>query len=448
MRPWALGAWAFLTLGIAMGSYWAYYELGWGGWWFWDPVENASLMPWLAGTALLHSAIVVEKRDALRVWTVLLALLTFGLSLLGTFLVRSGVLTSVHSFASDPTRGMAILAIIVIFMAGSLTLFAWRAPSLRSGGLFAPVSRESALVVNNLGLTIAAATVLLGTLYPLFHEAWSGGRISVGPPYFNIAVTPILAALAVAIPFGPFLPWKRGDLRGVLQRLAAIGAAVLAFAFAIHLVSAERPSLAPLGIAIGLFCVLGTATEVLWRARLGKAPLAEVGRRLARTTRAAWGGALAHAGVGVTVIGVAVAGGWSTERIERLVPGDTIGVGDRTLRYQRTVPVRGPNWVERRVVLRDVADGVTFTPSRRVYPARSAPTTEASIRTEGFSQTYLSVGEIEAEGARVVVRAYWKPWITLVWLGALMMGAGGALSLMDRRLRIGVANRPARAVPA
>ena len=289
VRPWALGAWAFLTLGIAMGSYWAYYELGWGGWWFWDPVENASLMPWLLGTALLHSAIVVEKRNALRIWTVLLALLTFALSLLGTFLVRSGVLTSVHSFASDPTRGIAILAILLVFVAGSLTLFAWRAPALRTGGLFAPVSRESALVLNNLFLSVATATVLVGTLYPLAHEALSSGKISVGPPYFNLAVTPIFAALAVVVPFGPFLPWKRGDLKGTLQRLGALAVLVLAMALAVHLLANEGATLAPLGIAIGLFCILGTAVELLWRARLGKAPFAEVARRLTNLSRSAWG---------------------------------------------------------------------------------------------------------------------------------------------------------------
>ena len=447
VRPWALAAWTFLTLGIAMGSYWAYYELGWGGWWFWDPVENASLMPWLSGTALLHSAIVVEKRNALRIWTVLLALLTFGLSLLGTFLVRSGVLTSVHSFASDPTRGIAILVIIAVFAAGSLTLFAWRAPMLKVGGLFAPVSREAALVLNNLLLTVAAATVLVGTLYPLAYEALGGGMISVGPPYFNLAVTPLFAALAVAIPFGPFLSWKRGDLRGTLQRLAAALGLALAVCFAVYLLTDDAPSLAPLGIAVGVFCIAGTVSELLWRTKAGRVPFLETARRLANTPRAAWGGALGHAGVGIVVLGVAVSGGWSTETIARVAPGDTFVLDSRTFIYEGLSTVQGPNWVERRATFRDSA-GRSYAPSKRLYPARQAPTTEAAIHTVGASQIYLSLGDIEQGSERLVVRAYWKPWVTLIWLGALVMGIGGGLSLLDRRLRIGIAHKPARAVPA
>ena len=439
VRPWALGAWAFLTLGIAMGSYWAYYELGWGGWWFWDPVENASLMPWLAGTALLHSAIVVEKRDALRVWTILLALLTFALSLLGTFLVRSGVLTSVHSFASDPTRGVVILAMVTFFTGGSLALFAWRAPMLRQGGLFAPVSREAALVLNNLFLSVAAATVLIGTLYPLAYEALTGSKISVGPPFYNLAVTPLFAFLALAIPFGPFLPWKRGDLRGIVQRLAAALALALAAAFAIHLTTNPAATLAPLGIGLGAFCVFGTAAELLWRCRIGRAPLREVGRRLRNTSRAAWGGALAHAGVGVLVVGVTASSAWSTETVARLTPGQFVSAGGERLVLKRILPVRGPNWVERRAEFEFASDGSLLAPSKRVYTARQAPTTEAAIRTIGASQIYLSPSEIDP-GA-VVVRAHWKPWILLIWWGAILMGAGGFLSLADRRLRIGVPRR-------
>ena len=448
VRPWALGAWAFLTLGIAMGSYWAYYELGWGGWWFWDPVENASLMPWLAGTALLHSAIVVEKRGALKIWTVLLALVTFALSLLGTFLVRSGVLTSVHSFATDPERGIAILAILLAFVGGSFALFAWRAPTLKAGGLFAPVSRESALVLNNLFLSAATATVLIGTLYPLGLEAVTGEKISVGPPFFNMAATPLLALTALAIPFGPFLPWKRGDMAGVMQRLGiAFGLAAMA-ALVLHFAFNENATLAPLGIAVGVFLIVGTFAELLWRARAGKAPAAEVARRLSNLPRSAWGGALSHAGVGVVVIGIA-ATAWATETIETVRPGETVEAAGFTLRYDGIRPIRGPNWVEDRATFTAMRDGETvavLSPSKRLYEARREPTTEAAIETMGFSQLYLSLGDVQSDRT-AVVRVYWKPWITLIWLGSLVMAFGGALSLLDRRLRIGVPHKKAP-VPA
>ena len=442
VRPWALGAWAFLTLGIAMGSYWAYYELGWGGWWFWDPVENASLMPWLAGTALLHSAIVVEKRGALRIWTVLLALVTFALSLLGTFLVRSGVLTSVHSFASDPSRGIAILGILIVFVGGSFALFAWRAPALQSGGLFAPISRESSLVLNNFFLTAAAATVLIGTLYPLAYEALTGGRISVGPPFFNLAVVPILALTVLAVPFGPFLPWKRGDLVGVVQRLSLAVVAGLGVGLVVHLATDEGATLAPLGVALGAFLIAGTGAELLWRARAGRAPLREVSRRLTNLPRSAWGGALSHAGVGVLVIGVA-ATAWATETIVSVKPGQTFQAGSFAVTYEAIRPVRGPNWLaeEARFTIRRAGVPVAdLTSAKRLYEARGAPTTEAGIETLGFSQLYLSLGDVGPDGT-AVVRVYWKPWITLIWGGALLMAGGGILSLLDRRLRIGVANK-------
>ena len=266
VRPWTLAAWIFLTLGIAMGSYWAYYELGWGGWWFWDPVENASFMPWLAGTAFLHSVVVMEKRDALKVWTILLAILTFSLSLLGTFLVRSGVLTSVHAFAVDPTRGVFILAILILFIGGSLALFAWRAPLLRQGGLFAPVSREGALVVNNLFLATGCATVFVGTLYPLALEALTGAKISVGAPFFNSTFVPIVVPLLAVVPFGQTLAWKRGDLLGAAQRLLAAFGVALAITLVLLAVTTGGPVAAPLGIGLGAFLVLGAATEIATRA--------------------------------------------------------------------------------------------------------------------------------------------------------------------------------------
>ena len=289
VRPWTLVAWMCLTIGISMGSWWAYYELGWGGWWFWDPVENASFMPWLAGTALLHSALVMEKREALKIWTVLLAILTFSFSLLGTFLVRSGVLTSVHTFASDPERGVYILAIMVFFIGGSLVLYAWRAPQLRQGGLFAPISREGALVLNNLILTTAAATVLVGTLYPLVLEAVTGEKISVGAPFFNMTFGPIMLPLLIAMPFGPLLAWKRGDILAVTQRLywvAALSFVAIVASFAI----AERgPWLAPFGIGIGLWIIGGAVSEITFRSKLFRAPLGEVWRRARGLPRSAYG---------------------------------------------------------------------------------------------------------------------------------------------------------------
>ncbi|MEX2318579.1 MAG: heme lyase CcmF/NrfE family subunit, partial [Bauldia sp.] len=324
-RPWTLTAWMFLTVGIAMGSYWAYYELGWGGFWFWDPVENASLMPWLAATALLHSAIVMEKREALKIWTILLAILAFSLSLLGTFLVRSGVLTSVHTFASDPTRGVFILAILVVFIGGALTLFAFRAGTLAPGGVFAPISREGALVLNNIFLSAAAATVIIGTLYPLLLESVTGRVISVGAPFYNLTFVPLVIPLLLIVPFGPLLAWKRGDLRAAAERLMlAFGIAILATILAAYLNGAQS-ALALLGVWLGVWLIGGALSELAFRIKVGAAPLAESLRRAAGLPRSAWGTTLAHAGVGVMVLGIA-ASAWSTEDIRTMKPGDTAAV--------------------------------------------------------------------------------------------------------------------------
>src|SRR5213082_980748 len=298
VRPWTLLAWMCLTLGIAMGSYWAYYELGWGGWWFWDPVENASLMPWLAGTALLHSAVVMEKRDALKIWTILLAVLTFSLSLIGTFLVRSGVLTSVHSFANDPARGVFILAILVFFVGGGLALFAWRAPMLKQGGLFAPISREGALVLNNLFLTTACATVFIGTLYPLALEVLTGDKISVGAPFFNLTFGPLFVPLMIAVPFGPLLAWKRGDLYGAAQRLTAAGIAALCAIAVIWAWTRGGATLAPLAIGLAVFVIAGALSDLAERTGLFRIPLTISFRRARGLPRSTWGTAFAHAGVG------------------------------------------------------------------------------------------------------------------------------------------------------
>ena len=323
VRPWTLVAWIFLTLGIAMGSYWAYYELGWGGWWFWDPVENASLMPWLAGTALLHSAVVMEKRNALKVWTILLSILTFSLSLLGTFLVRSGVLTSVHAFATDPTRGVFILLILCIFIGGSLTLYAWRASSLKQGGLFAPISREGALVLNNLFLTTACATVFIGTLYPLALEVLTGDKISVGAPFFNLTFAPLFVPLLIAVPFGPLLAWKRGDLLGAAQRLIAAGvAALIAVAVRVGLDAAAAARFAPLAIGLAVFVIAGALSDLAERIGLFRVPLAIAMRRARGLPRSAWGTVFAHAGVGVALIGIVCETTWNSEYIGSMKPGD------------------------------------------------------------------------------------------------------------------------------
>ncbi|MBS7539404.1 heme lyase CcmF/NrfE family subunit [Ancylobacter lacus] len=451
VRPWALAAWAFLTVGIAMGSYWAYYELGWGGWWFWDPVENASLMPWFAGTALIHSAVVMEKRDALKVWTVLLAILAFSLSLLGTFLVRSGVLTSVHAFATDPRRGVFILAILVAFIGGSLFLFALRAPLLRQGGIFAPVSREGALVLNNLLLTAAAAAVFVGTLYPLALEAWNGAKITVGPPYFNLTVGALMLPVVAVMPFGPLLAWKRGDIAGVAQRLMlACGLAIvigLGVAYAEH----GGPALAPVGVGLAAFVMLGAVADLAERAGVGRVPAATAWARLRGLPRAAFGTALAHAGIGICLLGIVAETSWSSERIAGIQPGGTISVGRYELTLERMEPRTGPNYRDVAGVFRIREGGVergTVTSSKRLFLARNMPTTEAGIRTFGFGQLYVSLGDELANGG-IGIRAYWKPLVTLIWLGAVVMALGGVLSLSDRRLRVG-APRPAKArrVPA
>jgi len=450
VRPWTLAAWICLTLGIAMGSYWAYYELGWGGWWFWDPVENASFMPWLAATALLHSAIVMEKRDALKVWTVLLAILAFSLSLLGTFLVRSGVLTSVHAFATDPTRGVFILAILCLFIGGSLALYAWRAPMLKPGGLFAPVSREGALVLNNLFLTTACASVLVGTLYPLALEALTGAKISVGAPFFDLTFVPLMIPALLAVPFGPLLAWKRGDLAGVAERLAVAALLALAATAVTLWLAGGEGILAALAIGVGIWLVTGALTEPVLRATRGASGAGVALRRFVGLPRSAFGTTLGHLGLGLTVLGIAATSGYESERVAAMAPGDSVEIAGYALTFDGAAPRQGPNYREEVAHFTVRAGGVTIAeldPAKRVYPSRQMPTTEAAILTRGFSQLYLTLGDVGDDG-RFAVRVYHKPLVTLIWLGCLVMAIGGALSLADRRLRIG-APRPSRAaVPA
>ena len=444
VRPWTLAAWMCLTVGIAMGSYWAYYELGWGGFWFWDPVENASLMPWLAGTALLHSAVVMEKRNALKIWTILLAILAFSLSLVGTFLVRSGVLTSVHTFANDPARGVFILAILVIFIGGGLTLFAWRAPLLKQGGLFAPISREGALVLNNLFLTTACLTVFVGTLYPLALEAITGTKISVGAPFFNLTFGPLFVPLLFAMPFGPLLAWKRGDILGVAQRLMGAFAVGLVTIAIVAAAESEVSVLAPFGIGLALFVMTGAVTDIVERIGLFRVPLAVVRQRAAGLPRSVWGTAFAHFGIAVTLLGVVSVGTWASERIVGLKPSQTVSLSGFDLAFDGLVQRSGPNYRELVGKFTVRWGGVPIAmmePAKRSFASRATTTTEAALFTRGFSQLYLSLGDVNDDGS-VAVRLYYKPMVLLIWIGSVVMMFGGALSLSDRRLRIG-APRPA-----
>ena len=448
VRPWTLLAWVFLTLGIAMGSYWAYYELGWGGWWFWDPVENASLMPWLAGTALIHSTVVMEKRDALKVWTILLAILTFSLSLLGTFIVRSGVLTSVHSFATDPARGLFILIILVVFVGGSLALFAWRAPLLRQGGIFAPVSREGALVVNNVFIATSCATVFIGTLYPLALEMITGDKISVGPPFFNATFIPLLVPLLLLLPIGQSLAWKRGDLLGAAQRTMLAFAIAIAVTVIVFAIRWGGPVLAPLGVGLGVFLIAGAAFDLGERIMARASGLPAIWARAVGLPRSAWGTALAHAGVGISVIGIA-ATAWSTEAIGVLRPGDSLTSGRYRVTLESVTPRTGPNF-RAEVARFSLASGdrvlLPVEAAKRLYIARNMPTTEAGIRTDGLSQAYVSLGEPQGDGS-IAVRLYDKPLVLLIWIGALVMAFGGGLSLTDRRFRLAAPRRRAAPMP-
>ncbi|WP_337266407.1 heme lyase CcmF/NrfE family subunit [Oryzifoliimicrobium ureilyticus] len=449
VRPWTLAAWTFLTLGIAMGSYWAYYELGWGGWWFWDPVENASFMPWLAGTALLHSALVMEKRDALKIWTVLLAILTFSLSLLGTFLVRSGVLTSVHAFATDPTRGVFILVILLLFIGGALALFALRAPILSSGGLFAPISREGSLVLNNLFLTVACGTVLIGTLYPLLLETLTGEKISVGPPFFNLTFGFLIAPLLLIVPFGPFLAWKRGDFLAACQRLYVAAGLAFLCGLVFFYMQHGGPVLAAFGLAAALFLIFGAIADLVWRAGIGKVAPQIAWKRLKGLPRSAFGTALAHAGLGISVLGIVVVTTLQTEHILTMKPQESVDAGGYTLTFDGMRTGRGPNYSEDRghfTIRRGGAVVADTYSSRRLYTARQMPTTEAGIVTFGLSQLYVSLGDATDGGT--VVRIWWKPFILCIWGGALVMALGGIVSLSDRRLRVGAPARRTRIVTA
>ena len=452
VRPWALASWALLTVGIGLGAFWAYYELGWGGWWFWDPVENASFMPWLAAAALLHSAVVTERRGALAGWTVLLALLAFSLSMLGAFLVRSGVLTSVHAFAVDPERGLVLLGILGLAAGSAFALFAWRAPTLGAGGAFAPVSREAALVLNNLFLAVGAATVLLGTLYPLILEAATGSTVSVGPPWFALTFLPLMTAMALLLPAGPLLAWKRGDLRGVFQRLAVAAGLALACGLGALALHGPKEAATALGVGLAAWLMLGALSEVADRVRLFRAPAAESARRARALPPAAWGMTLAHFGLGLFLLGAAVETGLKVETQAVLPVGGRIAAGPWRAQVDQVGVVEGPNYLAERarLTVRDRAGRAAreVTAERRFFPLGGQTTTEVGLQFRGLDDVYLVVGErglTEDGRPGWTVRMAHHPLARLIFLGPALMALGGLISLLDRRLRLAPARRAAPA---
>ena len=445
VRPWALVSWCFLTCGIAMGSWWAYYELGWGGYWFWDPVENASLMPWLTGTALVHSAIVVEKRESLKIWTVLLAIGTFSLSLSGTFLVRSGILNSVHAFAQDPARGVFILGLLGLVIGGSLLLFALRAPLLKSGGIFAPVSREGGLVLNNILLCSICAVVIVGTMYPPFADLLFGQKISVGAPFFNATVLPLAIPLFVAMAMGPLLPWKRGRLGPVLMHAwwAALAATIVA-----GVCSIGMNVLPALAFGASAWIILGSFAEVVERTLLFRAPMANSVRRARGLPVAVLGAAIAHAGMGVTVAGIAGMS-LSSNKIVEAKAGDQFKLGGYEWTLLSVDSRKGPNYDARVASIEVTKNGTPVAimrPSRRDFASQKQTTSDVAIRTNLMRDLYAVLGE-ERDGS-AVLRLHVNPLAPWIWLGGVVMALGGGLSLADRRLRVGAPSRLRNAVPA
>lgn len=443
VRPWTLAAWVFLTIGIAMGSWWAYYELGWGGFWFWDPVENASFMPWLVAAALLHSAIVVEKRESLKAWTILLAILAFGFSLIGTFIVRSGVITSVHAFANDPERGMFILLILGIFMGGALILFALRAHVLAAKGVFSMVSRESALVVNNLLLAVSAFVVFIGTIWPLVAEMFFDRKLSVGPPFFDAAFSPFVIGLAIVLPIGAMLPWKRATGLRAYRPLYTTFALALAAGLLVYAMQTGRSALGPVGLSLAIWVVLGALVDMA--GRTGRGTVLERLSRLTRLPRADWGKAVAHIGMGVTVFAVSAMMAWVTEDIRVVRVGETYDLGKYQVTLVDVHEVQGPNYTSEMAELRVTLNGAevaVMLPEKRFYPVAGMPTTEAAIDQGLFRDLYLVIGDPQ-EGGGFAVRGYIKPFANWLWMGTLLMALGGLISLSDRRFRVAAGARHA-----
>ncbi|MEQ6248280.1 heme lyase CcmF/NrfE family subunit [Sulfitobacter sp. HNIBRBA3233] len=450
VRPWTLAAWVFLTIGIALGSWWAYYELGWGGFWFWDPVENASFMPWLLAAALLHSAIVVEKREALKSWTILLAILAFGFSLIGTFIVRSGLLTSVHAFANDPERGVFILAIMAFFMGGALILFALRASAMEAKGVFSLESRESALVVNNLLLAVSCFVVFVGTMWPLLAEMFFDRKLSVGPPFFNMAFTPFMVALGIVLPLGSALPWKRAHLARALRPLRMALVLAIAIGGLVWAMQTGRSLIGPIGMFLAAWILMGVAIDLMQRT--GRGLIGTRVSRLMRLPRADWGKAVAHAGLGVTMMGIAGLTAYTVEdiRVARVDVPFEVGGYEMTLRGVEDLD--GPNYVATRATIDVVRDGefiATLLPEKRFYPVAQMPTTEAAIHQTLARDLYLVIGD-EQNGGGWAVRTYIKAMTNWIWIGSALMALGGFLSLTDRRFRVAAGARrdTAKPVPA
>jgi len=438
VRPWTLLAWVTLSIGIGLGSWWAYYELGWGGFWFWDPVENASFMPWLVAAALLHSAIVVEKRDTLKAWTVLLAILAFSFSLIGTFIVRSGVITSVHAFANDPERGVFILGILTVAIGGALTLFAFRASSLKSNTVFSFVSRESGLVLNNLLLAVASAVVFAGTIWPLVAEMTTGRKLSVGAPFFELAFTPFMVVLAIFLPIGSLLAWKRANLGKSIQTLRS--AMILASAVGILIWSRDTGGrmLAPVGLALATWIVAGAVIDLLSRARFGKVPFPQTLRRLRNLPRSDWGKAFAHAGFGLTIFGIAAVTAWEVEDIRVINIGDRYAVGNYEFQLNAVNRAQGENYkadIGNVTAYKNGRVVAELKPEKRFYQVQRMPTTEAAIDTTLARDLYVVLGDRQEDGSWAM-RTYIKPFTVWMWIGVLVMAIGGILSMSDRRYRV------------
>ncbi|PFG64646.1 cytochrome c-type biogenesis protein CcmF [Thioclava sp. ES.031] len=443
VRPWTLAAWIFLTIGIALGSWWAYYELGWGGFWFWDPVENASFMPWLLAAALLHSAIVVEKREALKSWTILLSIMAFGFSLIGTFIVRSGVITSVHSFASDPQRGIFILGILALFVGGALTLYAFRATSMQAKGVFSMLSRETALVINNILLAVAALVVFVGTVWPLVAEMFFGRKLSVGAPFFDQAFTPFMVILALILPIGAMMPWKRARLGRVVKPLIPAFVLALALGGLAWAVESGNSLLALVAVFLGSWLVFGAMTE-LWQRS------ARNFGRLTRLPRADWGKATAHAGLGITFIGIGLLTAGQIEDIRVAKIGEPFTVDGYQITLSEVHKEKGPNYITQMATMLVEKDGkkiATMHPEKRTYPVQRMPTTEAAIHTTPMRDIYLVIGDPQDQGG-YAVRTYIKPFADWIWAGAIIMALGGLLSLSDRRYRVAAGARKSRASSA
>ncbi len=443
VRPWTLAAWIFLTIGIALGSWWAYYELGWGGFWFWDPVENASFMPWLLAAALLHSAIVVEKRETLKSWTILLAILAFGFSLIGTFIVRSGVLTSVHAFANDPERGLFILIILGVFMGGALILFSFRSSAMGSHSIFSLASRETALISNNLLLAVSAFVVFLGTIWPLVAELFFDRKLSVGPPFFNAAFTPFMILLGLILPLGSNLSWKRASILKTLKKFSVVFILCICFSGFIWSIQTRQSLIGPIGVFLGSWIVMGTIIDLL--SKLGNSR--SIGR-LMFLPRADFGKFFAHVGLGVTMFAIAALSSWEKEDIRVVSIGGSWNVGSYDLKLDDVIEVRGPNYFSTMGIITVSKEGselITLTPEKRNYPIAQMPTTEAAIDYRISRDLYVVLGDQQSENAWTI-RTYLKPFANWIWGGCAMMALGGILSLTDRRLRIAAGSKRAKSL--